>query len=128
MAYFQGNDFRKITGGLKGKHRDKRKYELGSPPTETKVSSEEVIVKERVMGGNYKVRVKYATFANVYDPQSRTSKKVKILSVLQTQANREYARRGIIVKGSIVQTELGKAIITSRPGQDGTINAILIRE
>jgi len=128
MAYFQGNDFRKITGGLKGKHRDKRKYELGSPPTETRVSTEELIKKDRAMGGNYKIRVKYATFANVYDPQAKTSKKVKIISVIQTPANREYARRGIIVKGAIIQTELGKAKVTSRPGQDGTINAILVKE
>jgi len=128
MSYYQGNDLRKITGGLKGKHRDKRKFELGSPPTETKVSSEQEIKKDRVMGGNYKIRVKYATFANVYDPQSKTSKKVKILSVLETPANREYARRGIIVKGAIIQTELGKAKVTSRPGQDGTVNAVLIKE
>ena len=128
MAYFQGNDFRKITGGLKGKHRDKRKYELGSPPTETRVSAEELIKKDRAMGGNYKIRVKYATFANVYDPQTKTSKKAKIVSVIQTPANREYARRNIIVKGAIIQTELGKAKVTSRPGQDGTINAILIKE
>ena len=128
MAYFQGNDFRKITGGLKGKHRDKRKYELGSPPTETRVSTEELIKKDRAMGGNYKIRVKYATFANVYDPQAKTSKKVKIVSVIQTPANREYARRGIVVKGAIIQTELGKAKVTSRPGQDGTINAILVKE
>ena len=128
MSYYQGNDLRKITGGLKGKHRDKRKFELGSPPTETKVSNEQVIKKDRVMGGNYKVRVKYAAFANVYDPQTKTSKKVKILSVLETPANREYARRGIIVKGAIIQTELGKAKVTSRPGQDGTVNAVLIKE
>ncbi|BFH73209.1 30S ribosomal protein S8e [Sulfurisphaera javensis] len=128
MGYFQGNDFRKITGGKKGKHRDKRKFELGSPPTETKLSNEQVIEKERVMGGNEKIRIKYAAFANVYDPQEKVSKKTKIISVLQTPANREYARRGIIVKGTIIQTELGKAKVTSRPGQDGTINAVLIRE
>ena len=128
MSYYQGNDLRKITGGLKGKHRDKRKYELGSPPTETRVSTEELIKKDRVMGGNYKVRVKYAAFANVYDPQTKTSKKVKILSVLETPANREYARRGIIVKGAVIQTELGKAKVTSRPGQDGTVNAVLVKE
>ncbi|BCU70512.1 30S ribosomal protein S8e [Stygiolobus caldivivus] len=128
MGYFQGNDFRKITGGLKHKHRDKRKYELGSPATETKLSDKDVIVKERVLGGNIKVRLAYASYANVIDPQAKTVKKVKILNVLQTPANREYARRGIIVKGTIVQTEIGKAKVTSRPGQDGVINAVLIKE
>lgn len=128
MAYFQGNDLRKITGGLKRKHRDKRKFELGSPPTETKLSDKDVRVKERVMGGNIKVRLAYASYANILDPQTKKVKKAKILNVIETPANREYARRGIIVKGSIIQTELGKAKVTSRPGQDGVINAVLIKE
>ncbi|MCG2909772.1 MAG: 30S ribosomal protein S8e [Sulfolobaceae archaeon] len=127
MSYYQGNDLRKITGGLKGKHRDKRKFELGSPPTETKISNEHVIKKDRVMGGNTKLRVAYALYANVYDPQSKVAKKVKILNVLETPANREYAKRGIIVRGSIIQTEIGKAKVTSRPGQDGTVNAVLLQ-
>ena len=31
-----------------------------------------------------------------------------------------------MTKGTIVQTEAGSARITSRPGQDGVVNAILI--
>ena len=128
MGVYQGNDLRKITGGLKHRHRDKRKFEMGSPPTETKLSDKDIIVKERVFGGNEKIRLAYASFANVLDPQTKTAKKVKVLSVLETPANREYARRGIIVKGAIIQTEIGKAKVTSRPGQDGVINAVLIKE
>lgn len=128
MAIYQGNDLRKITGGLKRRHRDKRKFELGSPPTETKLSTEKhEVKKERVMGGNFKVRVTYAMYANVLDPQTKKSQKAKILAVLETPANREYARRGIIVKGAVIQTELGKAVVTSRPGQDGTVNAVLVK-
>jgi len=99
MAIYQGNDLRKITGGLKRPNRDKRKYELGSAPTETKLSDRHVVKVERVMGGNEKVKVVYAQYANVYDPVEKRSKKVKITAVLETPANREYARRGIIVKG-----------------------------
>ena len=128
MAIYQGNDLRKITGGIKRRHRDKRKFELGSPPTETKLSAERhEVKKERVMGGNFKVRVTYAMYANVLDPQTKKSQKAKILAVLETPANREYARRGIIVKGAVIQTELGKAVVTSRPGQDGTVNAVLVK-
>jgi small subunit ribosomal protein S8e len=29
-------------------------------------------------------------------------------------------------KGAIIETKLGKAKITSRPGQTGTINAVLV--
>ena len=54
--------------------------------------------------------------------------KVKILRILDTPANREFAKRDIIVKGSIIETEKGRAIVTSRPGQDGIVNAILLEK
>jgi small subunit ribosomal protein S8e len=31
-----------------------------------------------------------------------------------------------VTKGAIIQTEIGKARVTSRPGQSGAINAVLI--
>lgn len=127
MSYYQGNDLKKPTGGKKRPHRSKRKYELGRPPTETKLAETEVRKHVRVRGGNYKVRLKKAVYANVIDPETNKAQKVKILRVIETPAHREYARRGIIVKGAIIETEIGKAKVTSRPGQDGVINAILIK-
>ncbi|MHA1294432.1 MAG: 30S ribosomal protein S8e, partial [Promethearchaeota archaeon] len=41
-------------------------------------------------------------------------------------ASKDLNRRHIITKGSIVETELGRARITSRPGQHGVLNGILI--
>ncbi|EWG07408.1 MAG: 30S ribosomal protein S8e [Candidatus Aramenus sulfurataquae] len=128
MGVYQGNDIRKISGGLKGVHRMKRKYEMGSPPTETKLSNKEEREIVRGFGGNLKVKLKYTTYANVVDPNTKTAKKVKVLAVLETPANKEYARRGIIVKGSKIRTELGVAVVTSRPGQDGVVNALLIQQ
>ncbi|AWR95929.1 30S ribosomal protein S8e [Acidianus brierleyi] len=128
MGVYQGSDTRKITGGLKGTYRDKRKYEMGSPPTETRLADSDIREKERTLGGDYKLKLKYALYANVFDKRNNVAKKAKILSVLETPANREYARRGIIVKGSKIRTELGIAIVTSRPGQDGVINAILVQQ
>ncbi|MCY0873729.1 30S ribosomal protein S8e [Acidianus infernus] len=128
MGVYQGNDLRKITGGLKGRHRDKRKFEMGELPTETKLHTEDIREKVRVMGGNFKIKLKYAAFANVYNPSDHTYKKVKILEVEEVPSNREYARRGIIVKGARIRTEIGEAIVTSRPGQDGVINAILVQK
>ncbi|MCD6428722.1 MAG: 30S ribosomal protein S8e [Desulfurococcales archaeon] len=127
MSIYQGKDFRKITGGRRRPHRKKRKYELGRFPTLTMLSDKEKIIVQRVRGGNVKVRVKRAAYANVTDPIEGTTKKVKILKIVKTPANREYARRGIITKGTIIETELGLAKVTSRPGQDGVINAILIK-
>ena len=64
--------------------------------------------------------------ANVVDPKTQKSKKVKILTVVENSANPFYVRRNIINRGAIIETEIGKAKVTSRPGQHGLINAILL--
>ena len=126
MPIYHVNDLKKISGGIKRPHRKRRKYELGDFPTETSVDIKEKRVVKRVRGGNIKIRLKYATYANVYNPKENRSVKAKIIRVEKTPANPDYARRQIIVKGSIIETEVGRAMVTSRPGQDGVINAVLI--
>jgi small subunit ribosomal protein S8e len=126
MGVYQGNDLKKISGGRKRPRRKKRKYELGRYPTHTVLSERERIVPERTRGNNTKVRVKRALYANVINPETGEAAKVRILRVIETPANREYARRGIITKGAIIETEAGTAKVTSRPGQEGVINAILL--
>lgn len=128
MGVYQGKDLRKITGGRRRPHRKNRKYEMGRFPTLTVVSEKDKRVKIRARGGNIKLRVKRAKYANVMDPETNTAQKVPIIRVVETQANREYARRNIIIKGAIIETELGLAKVTSRPGQDGVVNAILIEK
>ncbi|WP_440059875.1 30S ribosomal protein S8e [Thermogladius sp. 4427co] len=126
MSYYQGNDFKKITGGKKGRRRDKRKYELGSPPTNTVLSSEEQRSIDRVFGGNIKVRLKKVSYINVYIPGEKKTRKVKIIDVESTPSNPQLARSKIIVKGTIVKTEIGLVKVTSRPGQDGVLNGVLL--
>ncbi len=126
MGVYQGKDLKKISGGRRRPHRKVRKYELGRFPTLTMVSKKEKVEVIRVRGGNVKVRVRRTKHANVLDPETGKAQKVEILRVVETQANREYARRSIITKGAIIETTLGLAKVTSRPGQDGTVNAILI--
>jgi len=129
MGTYQGNDLKKPTGGRKGKHRKvKRKYELGRYPTETKLGSNEKKKLQRVRGGNYKVKLLVCTYANVLIRSQGMCKKVKILNVVKNPCNKDYDRRGILTKGAIVSTELGLARVTSRPGQDGVVNAVLIEE
>ncbi|HDN05822.1 MAG TPA: 30S ribosomal protein S8e, partial [Candidatus Bathyarchaeota archaeon] len=48
--------------------------------------------------------------------------------VIRNPANVDYDRRGVITKGAIIETSLGLARVTSRPGQNGVINAVLISE
>jgi len=126
MAYpYQGRDRRLPTGRLHPPHRKKRRYELGREPTLTKIG-ERRIKHIRVRGGNEKVRLKADMYVNVYDPSEGKVKKAKILKFVENPADRNLSRMNIITKGAIVETELGKVKITSRPGQDGVLNGILL--
>lgn len=127
MSYYQGNDLRLITGGLKKAHRGKRKFELGGPFTAPSVGEETLVRVDRVRGGGVKLRVVRADHINLVDPSGKVVR-TKILGVERTPANVEYARRGIITKGALVRTELGLARVTSRPGRDGTVNGVLVGE
>lgn len=128
MAWYQGNDLKKPSGGKKGRHRKKRKYELGRPPTMTKLDVREKRKVIRVRGGNYKVRLQRAVYVNVADPVEKKVRKIKILEIVKTPANPQLVRGNYITKGTIVRTELGLVKITSRPGQDGVLNGILIEK
>jgi len=125
MAISQSRPKRKETGGRYIAYRKKRQYELGREPSFTKLGKEKVLVL-RVMGANRKLRMLRADTANLYDPKSKSFKQAKIKTITDNPANRHFIRRNIMTKGSVIDTELGKAKITSRPGQDGVINAVLI--
>ena len=127
MAIWQGRSLKKPSGGRIVLARKKRKRELGREPANTRVAEDRERRKIiRTYGGNRKVRLVEALYANVFD--GGKGKKVKILNVIENPANRQYARRNIITKGAIIQTEIGKAVVTSRPGQDGVVNAVLLKE
>lgn len=115
---------RKTTGGIKIPGRGRRKHERDGFALET-VLGKQTSIKRRIRGGDIRVGLTLAEYANVVDPESNSSKKVKISRVLSNQANRDYERRGVITRGSIIETELGMARVTSRPSQDGVVNAVL---
>jgi small subunit ribosomal protein S8e len=125
MTIFQGKAKKKYTGGKLVRSRSKRRYELGREPTLTKIgeNSRKVI---RGFGGNTKVALMIAADANVYNPKDKTTKKAKIVTVKENPANQHYVQRNIMNKGTVIMTELGEARITSRPGQEGIVNAILL--
>jgi len=118
---------RKRTGGRKRSPRKKRRFETGSFPTETIVGEPQIKV-ERRRGGNFKVRLVKTNWVNVSDPSTGETKKVEILRVLRNPANVDYDRRDVITKGTLLETPLGTARVTSRPGQSGVLNAVLVRE
>ena len=127
MAVWHGERGRKPTGGKIVVIRKKRKYELGSLPLFTKIGKEKRI-HSITKGGGQKVKAAYVEFVNAFDKKTNTAKKVKILDILENTANLHYVRRGILTKGAVVNTEIGKARITSSPSQHGIVNAILIEE
>lgn len=77
-------------------------------------------------GGGEKIIVLTADTANVI--VKGKAQKAKIITVTANSADSQFVRRNIITKGAIIQTELGKARVTSRPGQNGVIDAVLIEE
>jgi small subunit ribosomal protein S8e len=83
--------------------------------------------KLRTRGANVKVRMLKADYANVVDPATKKTQKVKIITVKENSANPNFVQRNIINRGAIIQTELGMAKVTSRPGQDGAVDAVLVK-
>ncbi len=116
---------RKPTGGLYNIARSKRKFEIGRMPAMTKLGKQNVkVIKTK--GDSRKMKVLVAQFANVLDPKTKKYIKTAIKTVDECPANRHFVRRNILVKGAVITTEAGKAKVTSRPGQSGTVNAVLI--
>ncbi|NQE05204.1 30S ribosomal protein S8e [ANME-1 cluster archaeon GoMg1] len=122
---WQGRSKRKCTGGRLHAHRRKKEHEAGRPAADTTVGAVRR-KKIRTQGGNEKMRLYRCEFANVADAKSGTTKRVKIMAVKSNPANPFFARRNITTKGAVVATEIGDAVVTSRPGQDGLVNAKLI--
>lgn len=115
---------RKPSGGKKRPYRGKRKFEQGSFPVET-VLGEPKRKIERRRGNSIKIKVLSEKYACVTDLKTGKTQKAEILRVVKNPANVDYDRRGVITKGSIIETSLGLARVTSRPGQNGVINAVL---
>ena len=125
MARSQAKSRRKFTGKKYKHFRKKRKRELERPPIHTLMGKEKK-KKQRVMGGNYKLKLFSSSMINITDPSTNKTSKVKILKFESNQASKDLNRRHVLTKGAIVETELGKAQITSRPGQHGVLNGVLI--
>jgi small subunit ribosomal protein S8e len=127
MPQWHGNlHKRKKSGGKKHIFRGKRAFEMGSDPAET-IVGETHITRKRGRGGKMKLRALAVNTVNVTDPATGKSQKTEIREVLKNPANVDYQRRGVITKGAVLDTPLGQAIVTSRPGQHGAVNAVLVQ-
>ncbi len=125
MARSQQRSNRKPSGGRYHGTISKRKYELVGFPANTKLSKEKKVRTNRILGGKVKRSILATNEVNVTDKKGKTVK-TEILNVVGNLANPHLVRRNIITKGAVVETKLGKVRITSRPGQEGSINGVLI--
>ncbi|MFH1722024.1 MAG: 30S ribosomal protein S8e [Candidatus Altiarchaeota archaeon] len=111
----------------KTKAHKKRKYAQGRFSTETTVGKNQ-IKKVKVKGGGEKTKLASAEKCNVLLDGKHIV--CEIITVTDNPASRDYTRRNIITKGAHlnVKTPAGKEVevaVTSRPGQVGTVNAVV---
>ena len=114
---------RKISGGKYKKFRKKKKYESPGIPRLVRLG-EEKKKKLSMRGGAEKTVLLATNKANVFDIKTKKAKVAKIKAVIEIPANRYL--KNVMLKGAVIDTELGKARITNRPGQEGSVEAVLI--
>lgn len=116
---------RTVTGSTYKPSEGKRKHHMGRDPAMTMIGQRKIkVIKTK--GSGKKQKLFSTETANILDKKTNKYIKAKIKAVIENPANRFFIRRNIITKGAIIDTEKGKARVTSRPGQDGTVNAVLI--
>ncbi len=125
MARWQGRSLKKPSGGRIWANRTKRKREACREFVEPRLGATKK-VEVRAFGGNVKMSILSTDIANVMDPKTGQAKKAKIITVRENPADPHFVRRNVLTKGAIIETELGKARITSRPCQVGVVDAVLI--
>lgn len=116
---------RKPSGG-RYKTVGKKKKFFGNIPTLPNIGVKRAKTM-RLLGGNSRHRLLAGEIVNVMDPKTNKAKKTTMTNVVDNPANRHYVRRNALTKGAIVETELGKVQITSRPAQDGCVNGVLVQ-
>ena len=114
----------KPSGGQKKQARGKKLHQRGRTPTLTKIGDlKKKTIKTK--GGDSKRVILSTDVVNLFN--GTKYEKAKIISVLESPANRHFTRRNILTKGTIINTDKGKAKITSRPGQNGSVDATTIK-
>ncbi|MCU4753840.1 30S ribosomal protein S8e [Halobacteria archaeon AArc-curdl1] len=119
----QGRSTRKRTGGRLKPFKNRRKHQLGRHPTETQVGEPRFRTVD-ARGNGEKTRALATNVANVNTGESTVT--ADINDVVENDANPNYVRRNIITKGALIDTSEGTARVTSRPGQSGQVNAVLV--
>ncbi|HIH31575.1 TPA: 30S ribosomal protein S8e [Candidatus Woesearchaeota archaeon] len=128
MVIIQSKSKRKPSGArYKSKIIKKRQHLAGRHAALTKIGAKRV-QNIRARSHISKLRLLTIDKVNLYDPSSKSYAVVEIKNVNDSPQDKNFIRRKIMSKGSIIETARGIAKITNRPGQDGMINAVLVEK
>jgi len=109
-------------------HMKKKRSDLGGDPRKPKLADADKEDREnvRIRGGSEKTVAHRVKFVNVSMPDGKT-KKAAIKVIEDNPANKDFRRENVLSLGGVLDTDVGKVKITSRPSQDGVVNAVLIK-
>ncbi len=125
MGVWHRRSTRTSTGARLKQLRSKRKHQMGRTPTETLMGEPKRITIDSRRKAKKTPALKL-TQVNVTDTAKNVTFRAELQDVERNPANMDYQRRKVITRGTIIKTSKGRARVTSRPGQDGVLNAILI--
>lgn len=131
MVQWHLDSDKKISGGHNyAKLRcDKKLAWRGGEVANTRIDAKDQVDVFKARGKNLKLKQKKAKFAYIYDNASKKTVKAELITVKTNPANRQFTRENILTKGALIKVKIGTdekfAIVTSRPGQDGTVQGIL---
>jgi small subunit ribosomal protein S8e len=130
MTQWHEKSKRKNSGGLRNSINRATRYlsQKGDDFTRTTLSETPEIKVSNGRGLTTKYKLRKAAIATITNQKNNKTQKMKIVWVHENDANRLYVRRNIITKGTLIEAQNGEekvfARVTSRPGQDGMVNAI----
>jgi small subunit ribosomal protein S8e len=131
MTEWHTKSKRKKTGAIRHSKRrsDKILAWKGGPKAESIVAAQDKRKTVEGRGNTKKVKLKSAKQASVTIPGEKKAVKAEIIAVAENKANRLYTRRNIVTKGAVIRVKIGEkehtARVTSRPGQNGVVQAVL---
>ena len=128
MAKWHGISRRKSTGGRMKQARGKRRTEISSENQFAYLGEEDQRKNYRKTAGSQTVRLLAVHEINVNDPKEGKTVRSTINTVLENDADPNYVRRNIVTKGAIVDTDIGRVRVTSRPGMHGVVSGGLLED
>ena len=131
MVEWHGKSKRMKTGGKRATLRrcTKKKAWRGGEAANTKTITTDKETRNVNSGRGLTSKVRLTATKIINLAQGNKVIKAEIIEVEENNANRLFARSNTATKGAKLKVKVGNeekiAIVTNRPGQDGTINAKL---